>query len=402
MIDYSSLISDKAKTIKPSGIRKFFDIVSTMEDAISLGVGEPDFQTPWQVRRAGIDSLQQGKTFYTSNWGLVDLRKEIAKYAWENYHLEYDYHKEIIVTVGGSEAIDNALRSFVSEGDEVLIPEPSFVCYTPLAIMAGGKPVPLKTRMEDGFKLTAETLKQAITPKTKVLIMPFPNNPTGALYPREVLQEIVDIAREHQLIIFADEIYDRLVMDGEEHISIASLAPDLFCVTLNGLSKSHRIAGFRVGWMCLSGDKSYAKGYIEGLNMLASMRLCSNVPAQSIVQTALGGYQSSDELLLPGGRIYEQREFIYHALNRIPGISAVKPKAAFYIFPKIDTAMYNIHNDEQFVLDFLRKEKVLLVHGGGFNWPEPDHFRVVYLPRVGELEEAMEKLEHFLKHYRQK
>ncbi|MDD5967302.1 MAG: aminotransferase class I/II-fold pyridoxal phosphate-dependent enzyme, partial [Blautia sp.] len=164
----------------------------------------------------------------------------------------------------------------------------------------------------------------------------------------------------------------------------------------------HRIAGFRVGWMCLSGDKSYAKGYIEGLNMLASMRLCSNVPAQSIVQTALGGYQSSDELLLPGGRIYEQREFIYHALNRIPGISAVKPKAAFYIFPKIDTAMYNIHNDEQFVLDFLRKEKVLLVHGGGFNWPEPDHFRVVYLPRVGELEEAMEKLEHFLKHYRQK
>lgn len=176
MIDYSALISDKARDIKPSGIRKFFDIVNTMEDAISLGVGEPDFQTPWQIRRAGIDSLQQGKTFYTSNWGLADLRKEISHYAMENYHLEYDYHDEIIVTVGGSEAIDNALRSFVSDGDEVLIPEPSFVCYTPLAMMAGGVPVPLETRMEDGFKLTAETLKKAITPKTKVLIMPFPNS----------------------------------------------------------------------------------------------------------------------------------------------------------------------------------------------------------------------------------
>ena len=200
MIDYSALISDKARDIKPSGIRKFFDIVNTMEDAISLGVGEPDFQTPWQIRRAGIDSLQQGKTFYTSNWGLADLRKEISHYAMENYHLEYDYHDEIIVTVGGSEAIDNALRSFVSDGDEVLIPEPSFVCYTPLAMMAGGVPVPLETRMEDGFKLTAETLKKAITPKTKVLIMPFPNNPTGALYSKEILEEIVKVAEE-----FADK-----------------------------------------------------------------------------------------------------------------------------------------------------------------------------------------------------
>ena len=294
------------------------------------------------------------------------------------------------------------MQGLLNNGDEILMPSPDYPLWTAAANLAGGHPVHYMCDEAANWYPDMDDIRSKITDRTKGIVIINPNNPTGALYPREVLQEIVDIAREHQLIIFADEIYDRLVMDGEEHISVASLAPDLFCVTLNGLSKSHRIAGFRVGWMCLSGDKSCAKGYIEGLNMLASMRLCSNVPAQSIVQTALGGYQSSDELLLPGGRIYEQREFIYKALNRIPGISAVKPKAAFYIFPKIDTSMYNIHNDEQFVLDFLRQEKVLLVHGGGFNWPEPDHFRVVYLPRVGELEEAMEKLEHFLKHYRQK
>ena len=370
---------------------------------LKLNIGNPapfGFTAPEEVIRDMMRNLPETEG-YSDSKGLFPARKAIMQYC----QLKKIPNVEIgdIYTGNGvSELITMSMQGLLNNGDEILMPSPDYPLWTAAANLAGGHAVHYMCDEAANWYPDMDDIRSKITDRTKGIVIINPNNPTGALYPREVLQEIVDIAREHQLIIFADEIYDRLVMDGEEHISIASLAPDLFCVTLNGLSKSHRIAGFRVGWMCLSGDKSCAKGYIEGLNMLASMRLCSNVPAQSIVQTALGGYQSSDELLLPGGRIYEQREFIYKALNRIPGISAVKPKAAFYIFPKIDTSMYNIHNDEQFVLDFLRQEKVLLVHGGGFNWPEPDHFRVVYLPRVGELEEAMEKLEHFLKHYRQK
>lgn len=370
---------------------------------LKLNIGNPapfGFTAPEEVIRDMMRNLPETEG-YSDSKGLFPARKAIMQYC----QLKKIPNVEIgdIYTGNGvSELITMSMQGLLNNGDEILMPSPDYPLWTAAANLAGGHPVHYMCDEAANWYPDMDDIRSKITDRTKGIVIINPNNPTGALYPREVLQEIVDIAREHQLIIFADEIYDRLVMDGEEHISIASLAPDLFCVTLNGLSKSHRIAGFRVGWMCLSGDKSCAKGYIEGLNMLASMRLCSNVPAQSIVQPALGGYQSSDELLLPGGRIYEQREFIYKALNRIPGISAVKPKAAFYIFPKIDTSMYNIHNDEQFVLDFLRQEKVLLVHGGGFNWPEPDHFRVVYLPRVGELEEAMEKLEHFLKHYRQK
>lgn len=370
---------------------------------LKLNIGNPapfGFTAPEEVIRDMMHNLPETEG-YSDSKGLFPARKAIMQYC-QLKKIPNVGINDIYTGNGVSELITMSMQGLLNNGDEILMPSPDYPLWTAAANLAGGHPVHYMCDEAANWYPDMDDIRSKITDRTKGIVIINPNNPTGALYPREVLQEIVDIAREHQLIIFADEIYDRLVMDGEEHISIASLAPDLFCVTLNGLSKSHRIAGFRVGWMCLSGDKSYAKGYIEGLNMLASMRLCSNVPAQSIVQTALGGYQSSDEFLLPGGRIYEQREFIYHALNRIPGISAVKPKAAFYIFPKIDTAMYNIHNDEQFVLDFLRKEKVLLVHGGGFNWPEPDHFRVVYLPRVGELEEAMEKLEHFLKHYRQK
>ena len=370
---------------------------------LKLNIGNPapfGFTAPEEVIRDMMRNLPETEG-YSDSKGLFPARKAIMQYCQLKKIPNVEI-SDIYTGNGVSELITMSMQGLLNNGDEILMPSPDYPLWTAAANLAGGHPVHYMCDEAANWYPDMDDIRSKITDRTKGIVIINPNNPTGALYPREVLQEIVDIAREHQLIIFADEIYDRLVMDGEEHISIASLAPDLFCVTLNGLSKSHRIAGFRVGWMCLSGDKSCAKGYIEGLNMLASMRLCSNVPAQSIVQTALGGYQSSDELLLPGGRIYEQREFIYKALNRMPGISAVKPKAAFYIFPKIDTSMYNIHNDEQFVLDFLRQEKVLLVHGGGFNWPEPDHFRVVYLPRVGELEEAMEKLEHFLKHYRQK
>ena len=249
--------------------------------------------------------------------------------------------------------------------------------------------------LDDGF------LKFLMERKPDAVFLCNPNNPTGALHPREVLQQIVDIAREHQLIIFSDEIYDRLVMDGEEHVSIASLAPDLFCVTYSGLSKSHMIAGFRIGWMIMSGNKKMAKDYMEGIKMLSNMRLCSNVPAQSIVQTALGGHQSVRSYVVPGGRIREQRDYIYKALTDIPGISAVKPKAAFYIFPKIDVKKFGIVDDEQFALDLLRDKKILLIHGGGFNWKQPDHFRVVFLPRIEVLKESVEKMADFFSYYHQ-
>ena len=244
-------------------------------------------------------------------------------------------------------------------------------------------------------------MRSKITPNTKGIVVINPNNPTGALYPKAVLEEIVQLARENDLILFADEIYDRLVMDGEEHVALASLAPDLMTISFNGLSKSHRVAGYRIGWMCLCGDKSNAKGYIEGLNLLSSMRLCSNVPAQSIVQTSLGGTQSSDELLLPGGRIYEQREFIYNALKDIPGVSVVKPKAAFYIFPKLDSEKFHITDDEQFALDLLRRKKILITCGTGFNWKDPDHFRIVYLPNLEILKKATTELADFLSTYHQ-
>ena len=246
-----------------------------------------------------------------------------------------------------------------------------------------------------------DDIRKKVTDRTKAIVIINPNNPTGALYPREILQQIVDIAREHQLMIFSDEIYDRLVMDGEKHISIASMAPDLFCVTFSGLSKSHMIAGFRVGWMILSGNKEMAKDYIEGLNMLSNMRLCSNVPAQSIVQTALGGHQSVNDYIVPGGRIYEQREYIYKALCDIPGITVVKPKAAFYIFPKLDVKKFNIKDDEKFALDLLKQKKILITQGSGFNWGRPDHFRIVYLPRIEVLKDALGKIGDFLSYYRQ-
>ena len=294
------------------------------------------------------------------------------------------------------------MSALLDNGDEVLVPAPDYPLWTACVTLAGGNAVHYICDEQSEWYPDMEDIRKKVTDKTKAIVIINPNNPTGALYPKEVLEQIVEIAREHQLIIFSDEIYDRLVMDGEEHISIASLAPDLFCVTFSGLSKSHMIAGYRVGWMVLSGNKEMARDYMEGLNMLSNMRLCSNVPAQSIIQTALGGHQSVQDYIIPGGRIYEQREYIYKALNDLPGISAVKPKAAFYIFPKIDPKRYNILDDEKFALDLLRDKKLLIVHGGGFNWKDPDHFRVVYLPRIEVLEDAITKLGDFLSYYKQK
>ncbi len=375
---------------------------ATGTQVLKLNIGNPapfGFRAPDEVIYDMKSQLIECEG-YSDAKGLFSARKAIMQYAQlkgiPNVSID-----DIYTGNGVSELINLSMSALLDDGDEVLVPSPDYPLWTACVTLAGGKAVHYVCDEQAEWYPDIDDIKKKVNDRTKAIVIINPNNPTGALYPREVLQQIVDVAREHQLIIFSDEIYDRLVMDGEEHVSIASMANDVFCVTYSGLSKSHMIAGFRVGWMILSGNKNIAKDYIQGLNMLSNMRLCSNVPAQSIVQTSLGGYQSVQNYIIPGGRLYEQREFIYKALNDIPGISAVKPKAAFYIFPKIDTKKFNITNDEKFALDLLREKKILLIHGGGFNWKQPDHFRVVYLPRVEVLENATTKLADFLSYYKQ-
>jgi len=337
---------------------------------------------------------------YSDSKGLFNARKAIMQYC-QNKKIPNVSMNDIYTGNGASEMITMSLQGLLDYGDEILIPAPDYPLWTASVTLAGGKAVHYICDEQSDWYPDVADIRSKITDRTKGIVVINPNNPTGALYPKAVLEQIVQVAREHELIIFADEIYDRLVMDGEEHVAIASLAPDLLCVNINGLSKSHRVAGFRCGWMCLSGDKSHAQGYIEGLNLLANMRLCSNVPGQSIIQTALGGYQSANELLVPGGRIYEQREYIYNALNDIPGISVVKPKAAFYIFPKMDVKKFGIVDDEKFALDLLKEKKILVTHGSGFNWGAPDHFRIVYLPEVELLQKAVKGMKEFFSTYHQ-
>jgi len=368
---------------------------------MKLNIGNPapfGFEAPIEIIRDMMENLTNSEG-YSDSKGVFSARKAIMQYC-QLKNIPNVGTGDIYTGNGASELISMSMQGLLDDGDEILIPAPDYPLWTAAATLAGGKAVHYICDEQSEWNPDIEDMRKKITSRTKGIVIINPNNPTGALYPIEILEQIADLAREHGLIIFADEIYDRLVMDDREHVSIASLAPDLFVVTFNGLSKSHRIAGFRAGWMCLSGDKSKAKGYIEGLNMLSSMRLCSNVPAQQIIQTALGGQQSADTLLIPGGRIYEQREYITNRLNSIPGITAVKPKAAFYIFPKIDVKRYKILDDEKFVLDFLKEQHILMVHGKGFNWKEPDHFRIVYLPRVDELKIAMDKFELFLNGYK--
>lgn len=371
-------------------------------DVLKLNLGNPapfGFNAPEEVILDMIYNLRESQG-YSDSKGIFSARKAIMQYC-QLKKIPNVTINDIYTGNGVSELISIVTQALLDTGDEILVPSPDYPLWTGCVSLAGGKPVHYICDEESDWYPDLEDIKSKITDRTKAIVIINPNNPTGAVYPEDVLLKIADIAREHELMIFSDEIYDRLVMDGIKHTSIAALAPDLFCITLNGLSKSHMVAGFRVGWMVLSGAKEKAKDYIEGLNMLSNMRLCSNVPAQSIVQTALGGYQSVNEYLVPGGRIYEQREFIYKAINDIPGLSAVKPKAAFYIFPKIDVKKFNIYDDEKFALDFLREKKVLVTHGRGFNWGAPDHFRIVYLPRVEELKKATDKLADFLKTYRQ-
>lgn len=369
---------------------------------LKLNIGNPapfGFTAPDEVIRDMMYNLRECEG-YSDSKGIFSARKSIMQYCQLKGIKGVDIG-DIYLGNGVSELITMAMQGLLDNGDEILVPSPDYPLWTASVTLAGGNAVHYMCDEQNEWNPDLDDIKKKITPKTKGIVIINPNNPTGALYSDEILKEIVEIARQNDLILFADEIYDRLVMDGLTHTALASIAQDVPCVSFNGLSKSHRVAGFRVGWMVISGDKKKIKGYIEGLNLLSSMRLCSNVPAQSIVQTALGGVQSVDELLLPGGRIYEQREFVYNALCEIDGISVVKPKAAFYIFPKLDAKKFNLHDDEKLVLDFLKAKKVLLMHGKGFNYPTPDHLRIVYLPRRRVLGEAMDAFKDFLSDYRQ-
>jgi len=372
------------------------------EKIIKLNIGNPSpfgFRAPEKLLATVSENLHVAEG-YSDSKGILEAREAIAEY-YKSKGIEGVTPDDIYTGNGLSELITMSLQALLDDGDDILVPSPDYPLWTAAATLAGGRAVHYICDEASEWMPDIGDMRRKITGRTKAIVVINPNNPTGALYSADILQQIVALAREHNLIIFADEIYDRLVMDGHTHTSIASLAPDLFVITMNGLSKSHLVCGYRCGWMCLSGDKTRAKDYIDGLNVLASMRLCSNVPAQYAIKAALNRNEDTQALLKPGGRIYEQREFICNALSSIDGISLVRPKAAFYVFPKIDTKRFNITDDESFVLDFLRSKKVLLVQGTGFNWPNPDHFRIVYLPEINILRESMTRLKEFLATYRQ-
>lgn len=372
------------------------------EKVLKLNIGNP---APFGFRApdALIDILKSNLTEtegYSDSHGILSAREAIIKYD-ESKGIMGVRPDDIYTGNGVSELITLSMQGLLDYGDEVLVPAPDYPLWTASVTLAGGTAVHYICDESANWYPDVKDIERKITPRTKGIVIINPNNPTGALYPKELLQEIVKLAEKHDLIIYADEIYDRLVMDGKKHTSIASLAPDCLCITFNGLSKSHLIAGYRVGWMTISGDKSNAKGYIEGINLLSTMRLCSNVPAQSLIAPALSMLDDTDKLIQPGGRVYEQREFIYNAINAIPGLSVTKPEAAFYCFPKIDIEKFNIHDDEKFALDLLRQKHILFTHGGGFHWEEPDHFRIVYLPEISVLKEATDQMADFMKTYRQ-
>ncbi len=338
---------------------------------------------------------------YTDSKGLFAPRKSVVHYCQEKQITGVTVD-DVYLGNGASELITMSMNALLDGGDQILVPAPDYPLWTASVSLAGGTPVHYLCDEGAGWLPDLDDIRSKITPRTKGIVVINPNNPTGALYPDSLLREIVEIARQHQLIIFADEIYDKTLYDGQTHTSIASLADDLLFVTFNGLSKNYRSCGYRAGWMIVSGDKRRAGDYIVGLNMLASMRLCSNTPGQLAIQTALGGYQSIKDLVAPGGRLCHQRDLAYELLTQIPGVSVVKPKAALYMFPRLDPKVYPIADDQQFAYDLLAEEKVLIVQGTGFNWRSPDHFRLVFLPNVDDLAEAMGRIDRFLAHYRKR
>lgn len=369
---------------------------------LKLNIGNPapfGFDAPDEILVDVIRNLPTSQGYCDSK-GIYSARKAVVQHYQKRGLLDLDV-EDVYIGNGVSELIVMAMQALLNHKDEILVPSPDYPLWTAAVSLSGGTPVHYTCDEQSDWYPDLDDIKNKITPNTRGIVLINPNNPTGAVYSRDFLIEVVEIARQHDLIIFADEIYDKILYDGAQHTSIAPLAEDVVCVTFNGLSKSYRVCGFRAGWMVISGPRHRAKGYIEGLEMLSSMRLCANVPMQHAIQTALGGYQSINELILPGGRLLEQRNKAYDLLTQIPGVSCVKPKGALYLFPKLDQKKFNIQDDQKMAMDFLRQEKVLVVHGTGFNWKQSDHFRIVTLPHVDDLELAMGRLERFLHSYRQ-
>ncbi len=368
---------------------------------IKLNIGNLaafDFDPPDEIVRDMILNMPHAAG-YTDSKGMFAPRKAIMHYT-QSKQIRGVTIEDIYIGNGASELIVMSMSALLNEGDEVLVPAPDYPLWTAAVSLSGGTPVHYLCDEAAEWMPDIEDIKRKINPHTRAIVIINPNNPTGTLYPVELLQQIVELARVHQLIIFADEIYDKMLYDEASHTSIASLADDVLFITLNGLSKNYRSCGYRAGWMVVSGEKRHARDYIEGLNMLASMRLCANTPGQFAIQTALGGYQSIQELVGPGGRLLKQRDLAYELLTAIPGVSCVKPKAALYMFPKLDPLMYPIANDQNFAYDLLDQEKVLIVQGSGFNWVAPDHFRLVFLPNSDQLTDAIGRIARFLSGYR--
>ncbi|WMW82488.1 pyridoxal phosphate-dependent aminotransferase [Undibacterium cyanobacteriorum] len=402
-IQKSQKLADVCYDIRGPVLEKAKQMEEEGQKIIKLNIGNLavfNFGPPDEIVQDMILNMQNAAG-YTDSKGMFAPRKAIMHYTQEK-KIRGVTIEDIYIGNGASELIVMGMNALLNTGDEVLVPAPDYPLWTAAVSLSGGKPVHYVCDESADWMPDIEDIKRKITPKTKAIVVINPNNPTGALYPVEVLQQIVDLAREHQLIVFADEIYDKTLYDDAEHVSIASLADDVLFLTLNGLSKNYRSCGYRAGWMVISGEKRYAKDYIEGLNMLASMRLCSNAPGQFAIQTALGGYQSIKDLVAPGGRLCKQRDLAHRLLTALPGVSCVKPKAALYMFPKLDPEIYPIKDDQEFIQELLVEQRVLLVQGSGFNWIAPDHFRVVFLPNTDDLTDAIGRIAAFLENYRRR
>nr|WP_222613063.1 pyridoxal phosphate-dependent aminotransferase [Undibacterium jejuense] len=402
-IQKSQKLADVCYDIRGPVLEKAKQMEDEGHKIIKLNIGNLavfNFDPPDEIVQDMIRNMHNAAG-YTDSKGMFAPRKAIMHYTQEK-KIHGVTIEDIYIGNGASELIVMGMNALLNNGDEVLVPAPDYPLWTAAVSLSGGKPVHYVCDESADWMPDIDDIKSKITPNTKAIVVINPNNPTGALYPVPVLQQIVDLARQHQLIVFADEIYDKTLYDEAEHVSIASLADDVLFLTLNGLSKNYRSCGYRAGWMVISGEKRHAKDYIEGLNMLASMRLCANAPGQFAIQTALGGYQSIQDLVGPGGRLLKQRDLAHKLLTAIPGVTCVKPKAALYMFPKLDPEIYPIKDDQEFIHELLTEQRVLLVQGTGFNWIRPDHFRVVFLPNTDDLTEAFGRIEHFLETYRKR
>lgn len=398
----SDKLEDVCYDIRGPLLREAHRLEEEGHRVIKLNIGNPapwGFEAPEEILRDVIHNIPASQG-YSDSKGIYSARKAVMQYTQQIGISGVDV-EDVYIGNGVSEMVVMALQGLLNDGDEVLIPSPDFPLWTAATNLCGGKAVHYRCDEGSGWQPDLADIRSKITPNTRALVVINPNNPTGAVYEKAMLEALIEIAYEHDLVVMADEIYDKILYDNAEYIALASLTEDLLVLTLSGLSKSYRVAGFRTGWMIVSGAKDRARDYIEGLDILASMRLCSNVPTQHAIQTALGGYQSINELTSPGGRLYEQRTLAWEMLNAIDGISCVKPMGALYLFPKLDVKKFNIQDDEQFALDLLVKEKVLVTQGTGFNWSEPDHFRIVFLPHEQELSDAIQRIDNFLSSYRQ-